>query len=151
MSETSKTSWLDACKTAGMLTLSQTDEIEVRSLVDTMAQSWARGDGEGFAAAFTDDADFVNMMAQPFRGRAEIARHHTQLFATLYKGTTIRMTDVRIRAIAQGVVTLELSAVVAGFVPERRAHSLAVAVRGSEGWRIRSFHNMIPFTLPAQS
>jgi len=128
--------------------LSRQDDTAIRALFQMLSDAWARGDGEAFASAFAVDADFVNMMAQALRGRSEIARHHAQIFATVYRGTTLRTIDIRIRPIRPDVATIETTAAVDGLDQERRAHALAVAVRSADGWRIQAFHNMIPFVPP---
>ncbi len=65
------------------------DEIAIYALFDVQDEGWARADGELFASAFADEADFINITATALRGRESIARHHTQLWATVYKGATI--------------------------------------------------------------
>jgi|SRR5262245_62938563 len=121
-------------------------EHAVTALLDTIAEAWEAGDGDRFASVFTDDADFVNIRALALRGRKEIAEHHNMLFSTIYKGTSIRSEDTRIRLIHPGVATIEQFAIVQIEGEERRAHMLAVAVETPEGWALQALHNMIPFT-----
>src|SRR5262249_32569907 len=97
------------------------------------------------------DADFVTMTALELRGRAAIARHHAQIFSTVYRGTRTRISSCRIRLIRPDVATVEIAAVVEGLAQERRAHALAVAGRGASGWQLQTFNNMIPFTPPSQN
>jgi uncharacterized protein (TIGR02246 family) len=132
-----------------MLELPARDDAEIRALLDAMGEAWARADGDAFASVFTEDADFITMTALELRGRLEIARHHAQIFATVYRGTRTRISGCRIRLIRPDIATLEIAAAVDGLGQERRAHALALAVRGAKGWLLQTFHNMIPFTPPS--
>lgn len=125
------------------------DEAEIRALFDRMGEAWEREDGESFASVFAIDADFVNIRAHALRGRAEIGRHHTQIFTTIYRGSTVRIGGLRIRSIRPDVATIEAeSAVTLPGQPERHAHMLAVAARDGGRWEIQALHNMIPFAPP---
>ena len=44
----------------------------VKSVVASLAESWNRHDMAAFAAAFCDDADFVNVIGMHWHGREEI-------------------------------------------------------------------------------
>jgi uncharacterized protein (TIGR02246 family) len=97
-----------------------------------------------FASVFTNDADFINIRAHELRGRRAIAEHHPTLFATIYKGSTARVERVLIRLIRPDVATIEQTTVVEFEGADRRAHMLAVAVEGPDGWAIQAVHNMLP-------
>ena len=70
-------------------------------------------------------------------------------FETIYRGTTLRPEEPRIRFIRPDVATIEGFSTVVSAGVERRAHMLAVAARGEDGWSLRALHNMIPFAPPA--
>lgn len=126
------------------------DEAAIRALFDTMDHAWVREDGDAFASIFTIDADFITIRAQALRGREEIARHHTRIFTTIYRGSTVRIGELRIRFIRPEVATIEAaSAVMLEGQPERHANMLAVAVRNDGRWEIQALHNMIPFAPPS--
>jgi uncharacterized protein (TIGR02246 family) len=124
------------------------DEAAIAALFDKQAEGWERADSDLFASAFSNEADFINITATALRGREEIARHHAQLWATLYKGATVTQGPRRIRfvrrdmALVENEVTLRLGEI------ERRAHALVVAVRNDGEWKIEALHNMIPFVPP---
>ena len=124
------------------------DERAITALLQTLAEGWARRDGELFASAFTEDADFINMQALALRGRAEIAAHHNRIFNGVYQGTRLRVDETHVRLIRPDVATIEVAAAVEGLPQERRAHALAIAVRDATGWHLCTFHNMIPFAPP---
>ena len=73
------------------------DELAVRTLVDGLVAGWNAQDGTAFARQFAADADFTNVMGLHAKGRDVIARGHDEIFATLFKGTTLTATVEQIR------------------------------------------------------
>jgi len=65
------------------------DEIAVRAIPYRMIEAWDRGSGDGFAAPFSEDADFVGFEGTHLRGRAEIAAYHQRLFDSDLKGSRV--------------------------------------------------------------
>jgi len=121
------------------------DEKAIEALFDIQGEGWARADGELFASAFADDADFINITATALRGKDEIARHHTQLWATVYKGATITPGAMRIRFMRPDVALIEREVTLRMGEIKRRAHALVVAARNDGRWEIEALHNMLPF------
>ena len=123
------------------------DEVSVRHLVQQMEASWNAGDSKAFAALFTEDAHFVNIMGWHVTGRKAIAEGHEQIFATIYKDSqnTALSTAVRfVRAdIALAYVDWHLRFWQEGVWSDRQAMSTLVLVKQTEpvAWQITSFHN----------
>src|SRR5690349_250316 len=65
-----------------------------------LEEAWNAADGAGFAAPFTDDADFVAIRGDHHRTRAAIAAGHQQIFDTLYRGSTLRYSLTQARRLA---------------------------------------------------
>ena len=147
MSETFKTLPPGECSLATM-DISPPDEAAIERLFETMADAWARADGVAFASVFAEDADFTNITAQSLRGREAIARHHNQIFATVYRGTAMHTVESRVKLIHPDVATVERLSGVRMASGERRAHMLAVVLRKAGAWEIQALHNMLPFTPP---
>jgi hypothetical protein len=59
--------------------------------------------------------------------------------------TSIQSEGTRIRLIRPDAGTIEQFAVVEVAGIQRRAHMLAVAAEGPDGWALEAFHNMLPF------
>ena len=64
-------------------------EAAIRSLYEEVMDAWKRGNGEAFAAAFTEDGDLVAFDGTHFKGRKQIAPFHQELFDTYLKGTSL--------------------------------------------------------------
>ena len=73
------------------------DELGVRKLVEGLVAGWNAHDGTAFARQFATDADFTNVMGLHARGRDVIARGHDEIFATMFRGTTLTATVEGIR------------------------------------------------------
>ena len=124
------------------------DEAAIRSLFELQGEAWKAADAERFASAFAEDADFINIRAHTLRGREEIARHHAQIFDTVYRGATVTLGELRIRFLRPDVATIEAASSVQMAAGERHAHMLAVAQKTDGLWLIQALHNMVPFTPP---
>lgn len=124
------------------------DEAAIRSLFYITGDAWSRGDAESFASVFALDADFINIRAHALRGREEIARHHKQIWDTVYKGSTVERGDLLIHFIRPDVATIEVESTLRVGEIERHAHMLAVAVCNTGRWELQAVHNMVPFSPP---
>ena len=69
--------------------MSNVDQDAFEDITRRMETAWKAGDGAAFAAPFAEDADFVNIRGEHFRGRDTIARGHDEIFRTIYAGSSI--------------------------------------------------------------
>ncbi|WP_435582456.1 SgcJ/EcaC family oxidoreductase [Amycolatopsis thermoflava] len=69
----------------------------VAAVLDSLAEAWARGDADAYAAHFTEDATYITFVGTRYQGRQDIADSHRALFAKFLKGTRLahEMVDVR--------------------------------------------------------
>ena len=86
------------------------DRAAARSLLAGLSEAWRRADGAGFAAAFTQDADFVNIRGMTTRGRDAIASQHQQIFDTFYRGSQAHFELVSLRRLADEVLVAQVAA-----------------------------------------
>ena len=129
------------------------DELAVRNLVDGLVAGWNAHDGTAFARPFAADADFTNVMGLRARGRETIARGHDEIFATLFKDTTLAATIEQIRFLRADVAAAEVAFTLRmkdGTPWKGFPRSLVsfVAVRDGSSWSIAVFRNMVPFERP---
>ena len=73
------------------------DELAIRQLVKQLEAAWNAGDSVGIAAPFVDDADFVNIMGEYYKGRAPIEAGHRRIFDTIHKGSQVSFAVERVR------------------------------------------------------
>jgi uncharacterized protein (TIGR02246 family) len=129
----------------------QADEQAIAALVEVFVEGWNTGDGAACARPFAADADFTAVTGVQVRGRDLIARGHTEILATVFKGTRLRPAINRIRFIRPDValahVTLSFEIPPAGFDVKPTLLGI-VATKDSEGWSIADFRNVMPFSRP---
>jgi uncharacterized protein (TIGR02246 family) len=124
-----------------------TDQSAVLALLRTQMAAWAAGDGAAFAATFTDDADFVSVIGEFIRGRAELATVMQEGFDGFMKGTRMAEPDtITIRfpvpdtavlcAVGDRPMPPGQSA-----PPESRSVQTRVAVRTAGAWLFTTFQN----------
>ena len=71
----------------------------VRQILEGLEAAWNAADSRGFAAAFAEDADFINVIGTLRHGRADIEAGRRQLFDSIYKDGRIKYAIERIRFI----------------------------------------------------
>lgn len=123
------------------------DEGSVRQLFQQLIACWNRGDGQAYAALFTENSDYVAFDGTHFRGRQANADNHQKLFDTFLKGSTLEGQGIdRFRFLTPDIVLLHATGTVklrwqSKPTPGRRSIQTLVAVREGEGWRFAAFHN----------
>jgi len=115
-------------------------------LMDRLDTAWTAGDGAGFAAEFTPDADVINIFGQRYRGGPDLVQRMQLIFDGIFKGSrhVSRTLEVarHLDADAVLVVTSSVVAVPGGpMAPETRNRQTFLLVRDGEAWRIRHWHN----------
>jgi uncharacterized protein (TIGR02246 family) len=133
------------------------DRAEIASLARRMTAAWNRGDGEVYAALFTDDSDYIAFDGTHLRGRTANARHHQALYDTVLRGSRLVFEgDPGIRFLAPDVAVMHAMGSVLlpwqdAVTARRRSNQTYVVVQRPEGWRIAAFHNTRyrPTALPA--
>jgi uncharacterized protein (TIGR02246 family) len=118
----------------------------VRDLYRELMDGWNRGNGEVFAAVFTEDGDLVAFDGTHFKGREEIAPFHQGLFDKWMKGTRLvgRVKDVRFLSPDVALMHAVGSTILRGRTapsPERDSIQTLVAVRHDGQWRLAAFQN----------
>ncbi|MFJ2838203.1 SgcJ/EcaC family oxidoreductase [Nocardia sp. NPDC087230] len=123
----------------------QSDEHAIRALFTAISDAWAAGDARAFAAAFTDDAEYVTWFGRHYTGRAAIEACHAGLFAKYLKNTRLDGEITRLRFLTPDVAVVDgRGAVVKGKRTRTRRNTkdnIYVAVRHDGQWRFAAFHN----------
>ena len=117
-----------------------------------LEQAWNDGDGEAFGALYAQDATFVTIRGEWATGRPAITAGHTEIFRTIYAGSTNRMELVAVREVGDALVASATSTLTAPTGPlagTHRARSTSVLVPDAGhplGWRVASTHNTLVAT-----
>ena len=134
------------------------DDKAIRRLILERIESFNKKHEAPQAAAFTQDADFVNVYGMWRKGPAEIEGRQGERMKTVLKDAKITLQDLRIRFIRPDVAivheTHELSRMrndKGETIPPQQELSIRVMVKEKGKWLIRAFHNTIvrPVVPPA--
>ena len=136
------------------------DETAIRAIIDAEVAAWNRGDAKAFAARFEQDGSFTNIIGQTSFDHATFEQRHTQIFATVYKGSTMKQNIQRIKFVTPDVALVDGEALVTGFqrlppgvqAPDGilRTELQQLFVKRNGEWWIASFHNVDVKPLPPQ-
>ena len=132
---------------------------QIEAVVSALTESWNRHDMTAYAAQFTEDADFVNVVGMHWRGCREIEAQHAHLHRTIFRNSTLRDLDRSVRLLDRGVALPHVRWEMIGHeslpgwhIPEIRHGVLtAVLVQKGEGWRVTAVQNTDIVPLPINS
>ena len=119
-----------------------TDEQEIRAVVQQAVEAWNSGDGSAYAALFAEDADYVTFGGMHTRGRHAIATEHQQLFDAFLRGSRLALQITNLRFLGPDTALVHA---VGGILDqpdqrdvalERRSIQTAVLCRQHDTWRI---------------
>ena len=121
-----------------------------------MAEAWNRGDAEGFAARFSESADFIAFEGTHLKGRDEIVAFHEHIFATVVKGFRLDPTVRFVRPVSRDVAVFHWAVAITLAGHERpslgrESMQLFIAVRGGETWLAEAMQNSRQLTLELQA
>ncbi len=127
------------------------DSSAIRTLCQQLNEAW--GDADAFAAAFTEDADYITFDGTHTRGRAAIAEVHRPLFEGFMKGSRLTGQTPTVRFLAPDIALIHsMGAVIQRHQkhPSRRSLSIQtmVAIKQEDRWLFTAFQNTRyrPFT-----
>ncbi|MBD2769883.1 SgcJ/EcaC family oxidoreductase [Hymenobacter sp. BT664] len=120
---------------------------QIQRLLDQLNAAWKLGNGEQYAASFTEDADYVVFDGTHLRGRAAIGRAHQELFDGVLRGSELVSGDITdFRLLAPTVAVLHTTGAVKlrwqkKAPPGRSSIQALVAVEESGTWQFAAFQN----------
>jgi uncharacterized protein (TIGR02246 family) len=80
------------------------DDQAIEALVGDVERAWNSHDMSRFAAAFAEDADFVNVRGWWWRGRGEIEQNHALLHETIFSDSSMELERAATREVGPAVV-----------------------------------------------
>jgi uncharacterized protein (TIGR02246 family) len=130
----------------------------VKAVVSALAESWNRHDMTAYAAAFSENADFVNVIGMHWRGRQEIGVKHAEVHRTIFRNSTLQIVEQSVRFLSPGIAVAHASWQMKGAeglpgwnVPEtRRGIMTCILVKEADRWLITAAHNtdIVPVPFP---
>ena len=130
----------------------------VKSVVASLAESWNRHDMAAFAAAFAENADFVNVIGMHWHGRQEIEAKHTATHRTIFRNSALQIVEQSVRFLSPRIALAHVSTELKGaeslrerVAPEtRRTLLTCVMVKEADRWLITAAHNtdIVPVPFP---
>lgn len=122
-----------------------TDDTEIRGLVKTMEDGWAKKDGNLFASPFADNADYVVVNGMYLKGKKAIAASHQGIFDSFYKETFIKTEVQSVRFIRPDVAIVHYTGKMTGKSNGKDVDSdaiMSLTVEKVNGiWQIDAFQN----------
>ena len=127
------------------LKLPDDDRSALESVVRQLESGWNALDGTAFAAPFAEDADFVTVRGEHFRGRTTIAEGHAGIFRTIYAGSVNQYATESIRLLRSDIALVHVQAaldVPSGPLAGKHAACFSLVLSKQHGvWEIASLHN----------
>jgi uncharacterized protein (TIGR02246 family) len=139
---------------------SSSGEAAIRALLSKQADAWNAHDARAWGTAFTEDAEFVNILGMLFQGRAQVEQRHAELFRGIFSKSRVTVTTRKVvplgptSALAETVHELrDYERLPPGIRPTDSDGTLRtrlkyVLVLTPDGWRIRSAQNTAVLPLP---
>jgi uncharacterized protein (TIGR02246 family) len=120
---------------------SAADEAAVRAIIEQGVVAWTRGDGDAYAAAFIEDADYVTFGGMHLKGQRAIASVHQQLFDTVLKRTRLQGQIKSVRFVSPDVVLAHTTHAIlfpgqSEVAPDRKSIQTLVLVKRDGKWRV---------------
>jgi len=102
-----------------------------------------------FAAAFSENADFVNVVGMHWRGRQEIEVKHTVTHRTIFRNSNLQIVDQSVRFLSPSVAIAHVWTQLKGAesLPGRNVQDIrrtlltCVLAKEADRWLITAAHN----------
>jgi uncharacterized protein (TIGR02246 family) len=122
------------------------DELAIEALFQQLLDRWSSGDGQGYGALFTEDADYIGFEGIRSQGRAAIIQWHQYLFDKWLKGSRLQgeINSIRLLSPTVGLMHATGGIVLHGqkhYSARRRSIQTYVLVKEAGKWQFTAFHN----------
>lgn len=121
------------------------DEKSLHEMVYHLEAAWNAADGQSFAEAFAEDADFIHILGGYYTGRTAIEAGHRMILGTIYKGSTVRYSVERIRFVRPDVAIIYLRQFLqfseGGFASDLEARPTIITEKRDGKWQIVNLQN----------
>jgi uncharacterized protein (TIGR02246 family) len=125
------------------------DEKGIKQALTGFVEAWNHHDAKAFSMVFAEGADFTNVRGMSAHGRTEVERFHGPRFATNFKDSNQKITEIKIRFITPDVAAVDARWEMTGAkgpdgqdIPLRKGLLNFIMTRSSGQWLIMVMHNM---------
>jgi len=132
--------------------MSEGAEEAITRAVEAFEDGWNRHDLAAGFAFFAEDADFVNVVGQWWRGRHEIVEQLSACHSDRFRDSTLKITSVSIRFLRFDVAVVHLAWTLAGDrgpdgrgLPLRRGIITLTSSRSKSRWGFDAAQNTEQF------
>ncbi|MGY2062593.1 SgcJ/EcaC family oxidoreductase [Nocardia gipuzkoensis] len=115
----------------------------IERIIGELTGAWNARDSVAWARQFTEDAEFVDVMARWQRGRARIEQCHRQIFDTIYRSSRLEMWELDRRPLAEDTTLVHTATALLVADGPRAGRTECVQTMIVRGDRILAFHNTI--------
>jgi uncharacterized protein (TIGR02246 family) len=129
------------------VTHSARDEVAIRDVQARQQDAWNRHDAQAYAALFADAGEVVNVLGWWWKGRREIERQLTSVFAVAFRESHLTIGEVEVRFLTQEIAIAHVRWTMEGAklpppLPEpRQGIQIQVLEKRHGTWQIVSFQN----------
>lgn len=130
------------------------DTAAIRNIIKSETAAWNKADAVAYASHFAADGTFTNILGAFYKGHDAFLAEHTQIFKTIFLGSTLQQDIVSLQFATPDVAVVEvLTAVTGAKIPGARSDSfdakgrlrtrlLQVVARRGGQWEIVAYHNV---------
>ncbi len=144
----------------GQLQGAPEDAAAIKQVVQSQADAWNRGDAVAFAARYSENGTFTNVIGEQIYGKPGFVAQHQYIFSTIYKGSHNEFAIDKILFLRPDVAVVNIDGVLKGATRVPPGLSAAevdgaihvklqeVMTKEKDGWWVAAFHNVAVMPLP---
>ena len=137
------------CSVEGQTVQMVQDSQNIQALLYSMSKAWNLHDARAYSMAFSEEADFTNVLGMSAYGRDSIVKFHEKSFTTIFKNSSLKMTGKKIRYITNDIIAVDVWWEMNGVrspdgknIPLRKGLANTLMTRHGDQWLILIMHNM---------
>jgi uncharacterized protein (TIGR02246 family) len=126
---------------------------EIKQIISLQQEAWNRADPTGFSQHCDASVSFTNILGKVYFGRNLFDERHVDIFSSIFKGSVLNLSIMRVHFPNPDVAIVDLSAAVSNYqalppgikTPEDgvlRTSLMQVFIRTESGWRMVAYHNV---------
>jgi uncharacterized protein (TIGR02246 family) len=96
------------CSVKGQTVQMVRDSQTIQALLDAMSKAWNIHDAQAYSMAFSEEADFTNVLGISVYGRDSIKRVHEKSFETIFKNSFLKITAKKIRYVTNDITSVDV-------------------------------------------